>query len=109
MQQMIFEPGQRYRSSFCQLRDLKVLIEENETTKKWSEGGLRSAKKCVEDCKTMITKPRKLLAKSIASASSEEVSRDDIDISKIERAKWPLYNPRWRCVERSSRVLSRIS
>jgi len=57
-----------------QLRDLGKLIEKNESTKAWSEDGLRDAQKCVTDCEKIITKLRNLLKKSTASVTSEEVN-----------------------------------
>ena len=80
-------------ATFGQLRDLGKLIEKNEDTKIWSEDGLRNAKKCVTDCEKIIAKLRKLLKKSTASATSEEVTRDEIDVSKLERAFWPFIKP----------------
>ena len=92
-------------ATFGQLRDLGKLIEKNEKTKAWSEDGLRNAKKCVTDCEKSITKLRKLLKKSTASATSEEVNRDDIDVSKLERVLWPFIKPQ---VEVRRRELQRI-
>lgn len=77
-----------------QLRDLGKLIEKNETTKAWTDDGLRNAKKCVTDCEKIIMKLRKLLKKSTASAASDEVNRDEIDVSNFERALWPWIKPR---------------
>ncbi|KAL8718075.1 MAG: hypothetical protein Q9181_008240, partial [Wetmoreana brouardii] len=77
-----------------QLRDLGKLIEKNKTTKAWTDDGLRNAQKCVIDCQQIITKLRKLLKKSTASATSEEVDRDEIDVNKLERALWPFIKPR---------------
>jgi chromosome segregation ATPase len=76
-------------ATFGQLRDLGRLIEKNETVKAWSDDGLRNAKKCVIDCEKVIAKLRKLLKKSTASATSAQVDRDEIDITKLERARWP--------------------
>ncbi|KAL8664624.1 MAG: hypothetical protein Q9202_002894 [Teloschistes flavicans] len=77
-----------------QLRDLGKLIEKNESTNAWTDDGLRNAKKCVTDCDRIITKLRKLLKKSTASATSDEVNRDEIDVTKLERALWPFIKPR---------------
>ena len=79
-------------ATLSQLSDLDKLIEKNETTKAWSEDGLKNAKKCVTDCEKIITKLRKLLKKSTASATSE-VNRDEIDVSKLEKALWPFIKP----------------
>ena len=76
-----------------QLNDLVKLIEKNKTTKAWSEDGLKHAKKCVTDCEKIITKLRALLQKSTASATARELNRDDIDVSKLERAFWPFNKP----------------
>ena len=92
-------------ATFGQLRDLGKLIEKNKTAKAWSEDGLRNAEKCVTDCEKIITKLRKLLKKSTASATLEEVSRDEIDISKLERARWPFIKPQ---MEIRRRELQRI-
>ena len=81
-------------ATFGQLRDLGKLIERNETTKAWTDDGLRNAKRCVTDCEKIISKLRKLLKKSTASATSDEVTRDEIDVSKLERARWPFIKPR---------------
>ena len=80
-------------STFGQLRDLSKLIEMNQTTHAWSEDGLKSALKCVSDCEKVISKLRNLLKKSTASAISEDVERDEIDVTKFEEARWPLYKP----------------
>ncbi|MCJ1250901.1 hypothetical protein MMC30_008129 [Trapelia coarctata] len=80
-------------STFLQLRDLGKLIEQNERTKVWSEDGVKLAQKCVTDCQKVVAKLRKLLKKSTASATSDEVARDEIDVTKFERALWPIYKP----------------
>lgn len=80
-------------ATFGQLRDLAKLIAKNVVTKAWSEDGLRNAQKCVENCEKVIKKLRKLLKKSTASATTEEVNRDEIDVSKLERALWPFIKP----------------
>ena len=80
-------------ATFGQLRDLGKLIEKSESTNAWSEDGLFNARKCVTDCEKIITKLRKLLKKSTASATSAEIKRDDIDVSKLERALWPFIKP----------------
>ncbi|KAL8826011.1 MAG: hypothetical protein Q9191_004064 [Dirinaria sp. TL-2023a] len=67
-------------ATFGQLCDLGTLIERNETTKAWSEDGLPNASKCVIDCEKIMIELRKLLKKSTASAASNEINRDDIDI-----------------------------
>jgi hypothetical protein len=81
-------------STFAQLRDLGKLIEQNETTKIWSEDGVKLAQKCVTDCQKVTAKLRKLLKKSTASVTSDEVERDEIDVSKLEKALWPTYKPK---------------
>lgn len=81
-------------ATFGQLRDLEKLIQKNETTKAWSEDGLRNAEKCVTDCGRIITKLRELLKKSTASLTSKEVNRDEIDVTKLERARWPFIKPK---------------
>lgn len=80
-------------ATFGQLRDLGKLIKKNETAKAWSEDGSRNAQKCVTDCEKTIAKLRKLLKKSTASATSDEVSRDEIDVTKLERTLWPFIKP----------------
>lgn len=78
-------------STFAQLRDLGKLIELNGMTNVWSEDGVKIAQKCVTDCQNSIAKLRELLKKSTASVTSDAVERDEIDVSKFERALWPIH------------------
>jgi hypothetical protein len=89
----ILELASDIDSTFLQLQDLGKLIEQNESTKAWSDGGVKLAQKCVTDCQKAVAKLRKLLKKSTASAISGEVVRDEIDVTKLERALWPVYKP----------------
>ncbi|ETI27001.1 hypothetical protein G647_10100 [Cladophialophora carrionii CBS 160.54] len=75
------------------LRDLADIIKRNETRRVWSEDGLENAKKCVRDSQRVITKMRKLLTKATASGAAPEVTKEDIDVTKFERSKWPLLKP----------------
>ena len=72
----ILELASDIDSTFLQLQDLGKLIEQNESTKAWSDGGVKLAQKCVTDCQKAVATLRKLLKKSTASAISGEVVRD---------------------------------
>jgi hypothetical protein len=92
-QEDILELTSDIDSTLLQLRDLGKLIEQNDITHAWSDDGVMLAKKCVTDCEKVIAKLRKLLKKSTASAASDQVTRDEIDVKKFEKALWPLYKP----------------
>lgn len=62
-------------------------------------------KKCVIDCEKIIIKLRKLFKKFTAFATSKKVNRDEIDVSKLERALWPFIKPQ---TEVRRRELQRI-
>lgn len=86
-------------STFGQLRDLGDLIEKNDKTHAWSDYGLKNAQQCVSNSEKIVQKLRKLLQKSSASVTSDEVRSDDIDVTKFEKLLWPRYKARlefWR-------------
>ncbi|ERF70116.1 hypothetical protein EPUS_00303 [Endocarpon pusillum Z07020] len=96
-------------STFRNLRDLAHFIERNETTKVWSDDGAANARKCVRDSELVIVKMRKLLKKATASDTSPEVERDEIDVTKFQKAKWPILKPELECDDESYRLSNRIS
>ncbi len=92
-------------STFRNLRDLANFIEKNETTKVWSDDGAENARKCVRDSELVIVKMRKLLKKATASDTSAEVDRDEIDITKFQKAKWPILKPELEVRRRELQII----
>ncbi|KAF7504280.1 hypothetical protein GJ744_002538 [Endocarpon pusillum] len=92
-------------STFRNLRDLAEFINMNETTKVWSDDGIENARKCVRDSELVITKMRKLLKKATASDMSPKVERDEIDITKFQKAKWPILKPELEVRRRELQII----
>lgn len=78
------------------VRDVTDLIQKNENTKRWNDNGVKRAQKCVTDCEKIVKKLQKLLQKSSSSADIQTLDPKQIDLSKIERAKWPILKPRFK-------------
>jgi hypothetical protein len=76
------------------VEELDKLIEENSITHGWNQNGLKIAKKCCTDCQTALTQLRTVFSKTGAAISGNIVTRNDIDISILNRLTWPSQKGR---------------
>lgn len=72
------------------LKDVGELVAKNPQTKFFNEEGIRSAKRCSDECDKVICEVRQLLQKAGWVSKSQIVERDEIDITLFSSLRWPF-------------------
>ncbi|KAK3066951.1 hypothetical protein LTR53_016468 [Teratosphaeriaceae sp. CCFEE 6253] len=82
-------------TTFRHVEQLQLLIDQNATSKAFSDSGLLEARSCKIKATQLADRLWKLVKKSNAVLPADgSLSADDLDISIFNKAKWPVFKPR---------------
>lgn len=86
--------GNEIQSTSGRLKEIGVLIEDNPSTRLFSDEGLSDAARCSYQCDLILAQVGAILVKGGWNSGSTALDRDDIDISWFTTLKWPFLKSR---------------
>ena len=70
--------------------DVEGLLRKNEVSNRWTDVGIKRAKKNILDCQAVVDTLRNLLQKTTVSPRKNGVTKEDLDLDWLHRAIWPI-------------------